>query len=86
MLKVKPRLSVLGCKYFYDCKLNIVMVMLKALIHFNKRAKDKKIQKNLNMRHKYGICLLIYLNFECILLFLHEDILKCKINGCLTYF
>lgn len=29
---------------------------------------------------------MIYFNFECILLFLHEDILKCKINGCLTYF
>lgn len=36
MLKVKPRFAVLGCKYFYDCKLNIVMVMLKALIIFNK--------------------------------------------------
>lgn len=28
-------------------------------------------------------CLLIHLNFLCILLFLYEDILTCK-NGCLT--
>lgn len=41
MLKVNPCLSVLRCKYFYDCKLNIVM--LKALIIFNKQANGKKI-------------------------------------------
>lgn len=33
-----------------------------------------------------GKSLLINLHFECILLFLHEDILNCNINGCLTYF
>lgn len=84
MLKVKPCLSVFRCKYFYDCKLNIVIVMLKALIIFNKQANKKSLEKqtwNINME-----TVLIYFNFECILLFLHEDILKCKINGCLTYF
>lgn len=34
------------------------------------------------MKLSYGNCL----NFECILLFLHEDILKCKISNCLTDF
>lgn len=41
MLKVKPCLSVLLCKYFYDCKLSTLMVMLKALIIFDKQTRRK---------------------------------------------
>lgn len=47
MLKVKPCLSVLWCKYFYDCKLNTLMVMLKALIIFDKQMRRKLKKKNL---------------------------------------
>lgn len=90
MLKVKPRLSVLLCKYFYDCKLNSLYVYVEGTYNFliNRQKTNKKNNKTnwlkavINMKN----CLLINLHFECILLFLHEDILNCKINGCLTYF
>lgn len=56
MLKVKPCLSVLWCKYFYDCKLNTVMVVLKALIIFDKQMRRKykkqtnKLKTVINMK------------------------------------
>lgn len=46
MLKVKPCLSVLWCKYFYDCKLKTLMVMLKALIIFDIQMKEEKKKNN----------------------------------------
>lgn len=45
----KPCLSVLWCKYLYDCKLNTLMVMLKALIIFDKQMR-RKYKKNPNLK------------------------------------
>lgn len=84
MLKVKPCLSVLRCKYFYDCKLNSLYVYVEGTYNF--LINRQKIKKNRLKAVIMKNCLLINLHFECILLFLHEDILNCKINGCLTYF
>lgn len=48
----KPCLSVLWCKYFYDCKLNTLMVMLKALIIFDKQEENtkNKLKTVINMK------------------------------------
>lgn len=45
MLKVKPGLSVLWCKDVYDCKLNTLIVMLKALIIFDKQMRKKNLKR-----------------------------------------